>query len=96
MAEESSQRIRGLIFLYHLNLQIVEIDSVYEIILGETGFAMAFEFADRLVEPDWLAQVELHADSVQSPEHLVGAGVVAAVFNADIPQHVIVLKGPCP
>ena len=84
------------IFFNHLNLQIIEIDAFHEIVLGETRLAVPPELGYGLVQPDRPGEVELIAHLVQRPEDLVGAGVRAAIGDAGIPQHMIVLKNFCP
>ena len=84
------------IFLDHLDFQIIEIHAVHEIVLGEPGFAQALEIRYGLVQPDRPGEVELIAHFVQRPEDLVGAGIRAAVRDAGILQHVVVLESPCP
>ena len=84
------------IFLDHLDFQIIEIHAVHEIVLGEPGLAQALEIRYGLVQPDRPGEVELIAHLVQRPEDLVGAGIRAAVRDAGILQHVVVLESPCP
>ena len=84
------------IFLDHLDFQIIEIHAVHEIVLGEPGLAQALEIRYGLVQPDWPGEVELIAHLVQRPEDLVGAGVRAAIGDAGILKHAIVLECPCP
>ena len=84
------------IFFDHLDFQIVECNPIHEIVLGEPCLAVASELLDGLVQPDRPGEVELIAHLIQGPEDLVGAGVGAAVSDAGILKHVVVLESPCP
>ena len=85
-----------LIFFNYLNFQIIKVNALYKVILCETGLVMAFEFSDGLVQPDRLAQIELIADVLQGTKNFVGAGIIAAVCNAGILQHMRILESSCP
>ena len=96
MAEEQSQRLRGLILFDDLDLQLTEIDLINKIVPGKAGFPMNFELHNVLVQPDRLAEIKLEADFIQCPKNLVGTGVAGVIRNTGIPEHVIILKGSGP
>ena len=77
------------IFFDDLNLQEITIQTFYKIVLGKTRFAVAFEFPDVFVQPDRVAQIKGETNFFQGAEHLVGAGVLMGIFNADVLQHAI-------
>ena len=72
----------SLIFFDHLDLQIIEIDIFYEVILSESRFSMTLKFLDGFIQPDRLAQIKGVTDLIQRAEDLVGAGVIAPILNA--------------
>lgn len=84
------------IFLNYLDFQIVEFNTVHEIVLCEPGLSQAFEIRYGLVQPDGPGEVELIAHLIQRPKDLVGAGVGTAVGYAGILKHAVILKSPCP
>ena len=53
---------------------------------------MPFEFIDRRVQPDRLAEIKLVADRVKRVKYLVSAGVVSLVADDGIPHHSVVLE----
>ena len=53
------------VLLNHLDFQVIEVDFLHKRILAEACFGMAAEIVDIAVEPDWFAEVELHADLLQ-------------------------------
>ena len=96
MAEEQSQRLRGLVFFNDLDLQIIEFELLHEIILCEAGFSVTLELQNVLVQPDRLAEIKLQTDVIQCAEYFVGAGVIGGIRNTGVPEHMIILKGSGP
>lgn len=85
-----------LIFLNHLNFQIIKINSLYEIILSESRLTVPLEIRNGLIQPDRLSQIKFIAYLFQGAEYLMGAGIITAIYNTGISQHMIVLENPCP
>jgi hypothetical protein len=72
------------IFFNHLDFQVIEVNFLNKRILAEACFGMAAEIIDIAVEPDWFAEVELHADLLQRVENLMGSGFFAVVADDGI------------
>lgn len=85
-----------LIFLDNLNFQIIKVNIFYKIILGETCPAVPPEVRHRLVKPERLSQIKFIAYLLQGAEYLMSAGILTAVSDTGIPQHMIILKNSCP
>ena len=69
-----------------MNLQVIEGDFFYKIILIEASLIVSLEFRDGGVQPDRLAQVELIAGCIQSLEDLVGSRLGGIVLYYGILQ----------
>ena len=72
------------ILLNHLDFQVIEVNFLDKRILAEACFGMAAEIIDIAVEPDWLSEVELHADLLQCVENLMSSGFFAVVADDGI------------
>ena len=84
------------ILLENLDLQKIEVDGFHKIILREACLGIALEVGDGFVKPDRSAQVKLLTGLCQGMKNLMGSGIIAGIFDADILQHMCVLKGFCP
>lgn len=58
------------------DFEIVEVDGFYKMVFAESGFAASLKLADVRIQPDWLREVKLPADSLYSVYYL---GCPAAV-----------------
>ena len=85
-----------LIFLDHLNFQIIKVNAFYEVVLCKPYLAVAPEIRYGFVQPHRPSQVEPAAYFIQGAENLVCPGIRSAVFNTGVLQHVIVFKSSCP
>lgn len=82
--------VKGSVLLNHVNFQIVKRYFFYKVILMKPGPAVAFKFGYGSVQPERLSQIKLQADLLQSVEDLMGARLLAAVFDHGILYHSVV------
>lgn len=78
--------------LNDLDLQIVKIDGLYKTVLGKTGFVVTFKVCNIHIQPDGRTEIKLMADFVQRVKNFMGTGIVTAVLDAGVFQHMIIFK----
>lgn len=81
-----------LVFFYNLNFQIVKIDTVYKIVLPETGFAVPLEITDIHIQPDGFGQVKSLADFGNSMKNLGRTGFIAVIAYDHIIDQPVMVK----
>ena len=73
-----------LIFFNYLDLQVVKINLFNKIILVKTRFIMLLEKADRSIQPDGIAKIQLIADLLQAVKNLVCPGLLAVITDYSV------------
>ena len=73
-----------LIFFNYLDLQVVKINLFNKIILVKTRFIMLLEMADRSIQPDGIAKIQLIADLLQAVKNLVCPGLLAVITDYSV------------
>ena len=71
-----------------MNLQIIEINRIYKVILIESCLIVSLEFINIMIQPDWLAEIELITDRIQRIKNLVCSGVVRIIADHGVTQHI--------
>ena len=79
-----------LVFLDHLDLQVVEFNMFNEIILIKAGLIMLFEIPHCGIQPDRISQIHLITDLLKSVKDLVGSGIIAVITDNGVLKHAIV------
>ena len=69
-------------FFNHMYLQKIKVDVLDKAVPAETSSGNAFEFCNIGIQPDWLAQIQLLADSFQClKDHRRSGHGVVGVFD---------------
>lgn len=85
-----------LVFFNNLDFQIIKIDTVYKIVLPETGFAMSLEITNIHIQPDGFGQVKSLADFGNSMKNLGRTGFITVIAYDHIIDQTVMLKSFAP
>lgn len=78
--------VQRLIFFDDMEIQKVKINVLHKAVRAEARSGVSLKIPDVGIEPDGTAQVEGTADLLQCAEYFVGAGILCAVADGDIPD----------
>ena len=81
---------RVLLFLYHMNFQIIKINGINKMILAKPDLIKTLEFPDRGFQPDRRAQIELQYDFIQCRKNFIRSTPVTVIADHGILDHTIV------